>query len=280
MLNEIGEFKAYTEKPVYRSVGKRDTAWLGRFTFNTFLDFEGLGRILTIVARGYLFRDGADPYESIEYARNALCAWCSIPVKSKKAPEAGTVPKVNFGHLSTDFPELVDKKGNGWFHRHVKNVIKFARKNPDLVSKPAQKNCEKLAAGFTREWKKKVKQLQVPAFAQNTKAAWGLRFDDILADALELGPLQNYEISLSQDVINKLKEVTPKGVPDDLLPMLTMYYLAHRQDGEDWVILPVSAVDAYYGSTSFSKKWKKALPKDIVEYKESYGICKFRINCP
>lgn len=123
MLNEIGEFKAYTAKPVYRSTGKRDTAWLGRFTFNTFLDFEGLGRILTIVARGYLFRDGTNPYENIEYARNALCAWCSIPAKSKKAPEAETEPKVNFGHLSNHFPELVDEKGNGWFHRHVKNVI-------------------------------------------------------------------------------------------------------------------------------------------------------------
>ena len=280
MLNEIGEFKAYTDKQVYRSTGKRDTSWLGRFTFNTFLDFEGLGRILTIIARGYLFRDDTDPYENIEYARNALCAWCSIPSKSKKAPKVGTEPNVNFGHLSTDFPELVDEKGNGWFHRHVKNVIKFARKNPDLVSKPAQKNCEKLAAGFTREWKKKVKQLRVPTFAQNTKAAWGLRFDDILADALELGPLQNYDISISQEVIHNLKESTSKGVPDDLLPMLTQYYLAHRQDGEDWVILPVSAVDAYYGNTGFSKKWKKALPKDIVEYKESYGICKFKIDCP
>ena len=280
MLNEIGEFKAYTDKPVYRSTGKRDTSWLGRFTFNTFLDFEGLGRILTIIARGYLFREGVDPYENIEYARNALCAWCSIPAKSKKAPEAGTEPKVNFGHLSTDFPELVDEKGNGWFHRHVKNAIKFSRNNPDLTSKPAQKNCEKLAAGFTREWKKKVKQLQVPAFAQNTKAAWGLRFDDILADALELGPLQNYEISLSREVIHKLKEATPKSVPDDLLTMLAQYYLAHRQDGEDWVILPVSAVDAYYGSTGFSKKWKNALPKEIIEYKESYGICKFKVNCP
>ena len=174
----------------------------------------------------------------------------------------------------------MDEKGNGWFQRHVKNVIKFARNNPDLVSKSAQKNCEKLATGFTREWKKKVKQLQVPAFAQNTKAAWGLRFDDILADALELGPLQDSEISLSQEVIHNLKEAAPKGVPEDLLPMLTIYYLIHRQEGEDWVILPVSAVDAYYGSTGFSKKWKKALPKDIVEYKESYGICKFKINSP
>lgn len=279
MLNEIIEFEAYTGKIVYKASGKRDTVWLGRFTFGTLLDFEGMGRILTIIARGYLFRDESDPYENIEYARNALCAWCSIPEKTKKAPEAGTGPKVNFGHLSTEFPELVDEKGNGWFQRHVKYIIKFARKHPDLVSKPNHKNAEKLAKGFTIQWKNKLKQMQVPAFAVNTKGAWILRFDDILADALELGPLQNYEISLSQQVIDTLKAQTPKGFPDTLLPMLMRYYLAHCGETEEWVILPVSAVDAYYGSSTFSRK-KKQLPKEIFEYKESYGVCKFKMNIP
>ena len=278
MLNEIEEFRAYTQKPTYRAAGKRDTAWLGRFTFNTVTIFEGMGRILTIIARGYLFREGTDPYDNIEYARNALCAWCSIPTKSKKAPESGTAPNVNFGHLSTDFPELVDEKGSGWFHRHVKNVIKFVRKNSDLVSKPNLKKTEDLAGGFTEAWKKKVRQMQVPAFAPNTKAAWGLRFDDILADALELGPLRNYEIQLPQETVELLKANTPKGVPDDLLPMLAQYYLAHIQDGEDWVILPVSAVDAFYGNMNFSKKWKSLLPQDVFVCQESYGICKFKMN--
>ena len=89
MYKEIDEFKAYTAKPVYQSTGKRDTEWLGRFTFRTLLDFEGMGRILTIVARGYLHRDGTNPYENIEYARNALKAWCSIPEKTKKPRKSG-----------------------------------------------------------------------------------------------------------------------------------------------------------------------------------------------
>lgn len=276
MLNEIEEFEAYTGKIIYQSTGKRDTAWLGRFTFKTLLDFEGMGRILTTVARGYLFRDGADPYENIEYARNAMKAWCSIPEKTKKAPETGAGSQVNFGFLSAQLPELVDEKGSGWLHRHVKSMIKFARKNPDLISKPNLKHIEELASGFTVAWKKKVKQLQVPAFASNTKGTWVLRFDDIIADALELGPLQNYEVSLSQPVVEQLKDATPKGVPEDLLPMLLQYYLANKQDSE-WVILPVSAVDAYYGNNSFSKKWKTALPKETFHCKEAYGICKFKM---
>ena len=280
MYKEIDEFTAYTAKPVYQSTGKRDTAWLGRFTFRTLQDFEGMRRILTIIARGYLHRHGTEPYENIEYARNALKAWCSVPEKTKKAPEIGTDSEVNFGCLSEQFPELVDEKGNGWLYRHVKNIIKYARKNTDLVSKPNMKHIEALASGFTTAWKKKVRQLQVPAFAPNTKGAWVLRFDDILADALELGPLQNHEVVLSQPVIDQLKKATPKGVPDTLLPMLMQYYIAHKHGDEEWVILPVSAVDAYYGNNNFSKKWKQQLPKSIFESKEAYGICKFKMNIP
>ena len=105
-----------------------------------------------------------------------------------------------------------------------------------------------------------------------------LRFDDILADALELGPLQNHEVVLSQPVIDQLKEATPKGVPDTLLPMLMQYYIAHRHGDEEWGILPVSAVDACYGNNNFSKKWKRMLPKMIFDSKEAYGICKFKMT--
>lgn len=278
MLNEIEEYRAYTEHPIYAATGKRDTSYMGRFTFRTFTEFEGLGRILTIIARGYLFKAGNNPYVRIDYARNALCAWCSIPEETKKAPEGRPNPKVNFSDLASAFPELVDEDGCGWLYRHMQGVIQFVKDNTDITSKSAADNCEILKEGFTQEWKKKVRQMQVPAFALNTKGAWVLRFDDILADALELGPLQNYDIQLSQEVLDLLTERTPKGVPADLLPMLTKYYLAHLQEGEEWVVLPISAVDAYYGSNSFSKKWKPLLPKNLAEFKNSYGICKYKIT--
>lgn len=278
MLNEIAEFRAYTEQPTYAATGKRDTSYMGRFTFRTFTEFEGMGRILTIIARGYLFKENEKPYERIEYARNALCAWCSIPEKMKKAPEGRPNPKVNFSDLSSAFPKLVDADGSGWLYRHVQSIIQFVKDNPSVTSKSAADNCEILKEGFTREWKKKVRQMQVPAFALNTKGAWILRFDDILADALELGPLQNYDVSLPPETLTLLAENTPKGVPETLLPMLAKYYLAHKQESEEWVVLPVSAMDAYYGGNSFSKKWKPLLPKDLVEFKNSYGICKYKIN--
>ena len=62
MLNELDEFRAYTEQPNYTAKNKRDTSYMGRFTFLTLLEIEGIGRILTTIARGYLFKDNEDPY--------------------------------------------------------------------------------------------------------------------------------------------------------------------------------------------------------------------------
>ena len=77
-------------------------------------DFSGFGRVFTVIARGYLFHDKdgnllpGNPYDRVEYARNALCAWCSVPDK-KKSPGL----PMDFRELSADFPELVDSDGKG-----------------------------------------------------------------------------------------------------------------------------------------------------------------------
>ena len=52
MLNEIEEFKAYTTFPTYTAKNKFDTAYLGRFTYDTLLEKHGLIRVFTILARG------------------------------------------------------------------------------------------------------------------------------------------------------------------------------------------------------------------------------------
>ena len=160
MTNEWAEFKAYTEQPIYAAARKTDTTYLGRFTFDMITDFSGFGRILTTIARGYLFhdKDGVvldDPYERIEIARNALCAWCSVPDKKKSSE-----PPVDFRELAADFQELVDSDGKGWYYRHIKSVIRFVKANPNKVSKSAYKKCENLSAGFMAQWKKRVRQLQ------------------------------------------------------------------------------------------------------------------------
>ena len=182
MLNEWTEFLQYTSPVCYTAMGKRDNSYLGRFTYTTLTDFEGMARILTILARGYLFHDengnvlDGKPKDRIELARHALLAWCSIPDTKKATPKEEWQYKTDFREYSNEFPSLVDDNGSGWFYRHVHGIIDFVRDNPALVSKTAQNNCEALANGFDKEWRNKVKQFQTPIFSRSTKGAWVLRF--------------------------------------------------------------------------------------------------------
>ena len=174
---------------------------------------------------------------------------------------------------------LIDENGGGWFYRHVHGIIDFVRDNPALVSKTAQNNCEALASGFDKEWRNKVKQFQTPIFSRSTKGAWVLRFDDILADALELGALRKDEISLSPEDIQTVAELTPKEVPNEVIHTLIAYYRANKSEDSDWVVLPVASFDAYFGSTNFSHKWLVKIPDTILtREKQSFGVCRYRVN--
>ena len=93
MLNEWQEFLDYTGPMTYKADREKDTTWLGRFTFEALRDFGGLSRILTILARGFLFLGsdgtalGGQPRERMAYARRGLCAWCSVPERAGAQPE-------------------------------------------------------------------------------------------------------------------------------------------------------------------------------------------------
>jgi len=100
-------------------------------TMKTLTDFEGMARILTILARGYLFHDekgnvlDGKPKDRIELARCALLAWCSIPDSKKATPKEEWQYRTNFREYSGEFPALVDENGGGWFYRHVHGIIDF-----------------------------------------------------------------------------------------------------------------------------------------------------------
>ena len=196
MINEWVEFCAYTGTVSYTASKKIDTTWLGRFTFATILEFEGMSRILTVLARGYLFhgKDGAvisgDPHDRVDHARRALCAWCSVPEDGKRVQGKEWQFQTDFSELHTEFPELVDADGVGWFLRHVLRAADFMLTHPEKVRSTSLKYAEVIQSKFAAAWRSKVMQYQIPIFASQTKGAWTLRFDDVLADALELGPLR------------------------------------------------------------------------------------------
>ena len=275
MLNEWEEFSAYTVFPEYT-----EDTYLGRFTLPMLLDFMGFQRILTILARGYLFHDGSDGYDRIDVARWALLAWCSLSgEKTKKAPDhkIDLRLRVNFGEYAEEFPELVMPDGDGWLIQHVDNIIAFVEANPTAVRKGVAEKVQALKTGFRKQWANKLRQMQVPSFASNTKGAWVLRFDDILAEALELGPLQNRDFDLPEETIQHITELTPKGVPVEASILLYKYYVANKGDDREYVLLPQQNLNAYFGNTNFSQKWVGGLSGKLIEKKVLDGVSKYRL---
>ena len=279
MTNEWKEFKSYVEKPIYASAGKKDRAFMGRFTLEMISDFTGFSRVFTIIARRYLFHDKdgnvlpGDPYERIGTARNALLAWCSVPDRSKREHRV----KVDFRELSDEFPDLVDADGKGWFYSHVKSIIRFIADNPDLVIKPMSERCSELSRGFNAQWKKRVRHFQVPIFASGTKSAWGIRFDDMIAEALEVGPLRTEEYRLPPETDKMIDGLGDTLVKKDVLKELARFYLANKPEDSEWVVLPVVNFNAYYGTTSFERKWLPDLPPELFVRENRLGVCRFKL---
>ena len=285
MLNEWQEFLEYTGAVTYTAAGKNDTTYLGRFTFDTLLDFERLARVLTILARGYLFHgtDGSilqgGPRSRIDYARRALCAWCSVPDKKTATPKETWQFRTDFRNLHQEFPDLVGEDGVGWFCRHVHSVAGVIRENLEKVRKTALDKAVVIEKKFDTAWRNKVLQFQAAIFSPQTKGAWTLRFDDVIADALELGPLRQGGPELPPVLLEKLRVAVPSGIPFEIVQTLVAYYIANKPEDSDWVVLPVANFDAYFGGTSFSKKHLKAIPETIiVRDGMGFGVCRYKIK--
>ena len=279
LVNEPEEFRAFTEFPEYKAEGRNDTSYMGRFTFPMLFEFMGFQYILTLLARGYLFRDGSNGYDRIDLAHRALLAWCSLSgEKTKKAPDqVDPRLRVNYDEYAAEFPELVTPEGEGWLIRHVENIIRFVEANPTAVRKTAPEKVQTLKKGFRGQWANKVRQMLIPPFASNTQGAWVLRFDDILADALELGPLENKDFELDSDTLQRLTELTPDDVPIEASTLLYKYYVANKEDDREYVFLPQQNFNAYFGTTAFSQKWTAALNGTLIEKKVIDGLSKYRI---
>ena len=276
MLNEQEEFRAYITFPKYTAKRKYDSTYLGRFTYDTLVKFEGLNRVLTILARGYLWQEGE---ANTDRAYNALWAWCSIPEGKRARPRREGQSDTDYRALHGEFPELVEEDGAGWFYRHVHNVISFVRKHPDQVLQSAAVNVDRLKKGFDAAWRDKLLQMQVPLFSARTKGTWLLRFDDIVADALEEGPLRGEPDPFSAGMLEKLRALTPKRVPETVLPTLVQYYLQNKPEDSIWVVLPVASFDAFFGTTAFSRSWLSRLPEEVICRGEtSYGVSRYRVG--
>ena len=267
MLNEVQEFRDYTTSPAHD---------LGRFTLESIRDFLGFERIFTILARGYLFRDG-EPYENVTQARKALCAWVSIPEDGRKGWDREFT--TCFPELHEEFPELVDESGCGWYIRHIRAIAAFAKENPKKVKASVRALFPEKLEAYEKQWRKKVRQFQIPIFQESTDAIWQLRFDDIIANALTLGPLREMEAEVTEQQKEKLLPFVQDKVKLEHLTTLVAYYEAYKPEDSDWVVLPAASFNNYFGSTVFSKQVIKAVTGTVIERSDmSYGSGRFRVK--
>ena len=116
----------------------------------------------------------------------------------------------------------------------------------------------------------------IPIFSLNTKGAWTLRFDDILADALEQGPLQNYEVTIPEELRQRIERLAGKKAAPYVCDLIA-YYHAHKEDDCAYVVLPVTSFDMYYGGSYFSKRILATIPVEILERQNHMGTCRYRI---
>ena len=274
MLNEFEEFKAYTTFPDYTIKSKRDTGYLGRFTYKMIKEFRGFNRILTILARGYMWETEAP---DVERAYRALCAWCSLPESVKPDRRKAGQDRTCFSDLHDEFPELVNEDGEGWYFTHVHNVAAAVLDNAGNNTNSMASNALTIVKKFNKGWCNKVMQAQTSLYTKTTKGAWIIRFEDIVAEAKELGPLKNNDIDLPAETVQKFTDALFDKKQKKVILDLAKFYLANKPEDSEWVILPVENFNAYYGTTSFDRKWLPDFPESILVREEYSGACRFKM---
>lgn len=284
MLNEREDFLCYTNFPEYSAKNKNDTSYLGRFNFIMLEKFYGIIRILTIIARHYMFEDKVD----IKKAYRAICAWSSIPSKENEKSKEEWEFTTDFREYHNEFPELVDSSGRGWFYRHVHNIINFADKNKEKIREEAYTKISNLKENFDNAWASHVRQMQFPLFHSKTKGAWMDFFEAAIANAKELGPLKDKTIPLPDNLKIKIQNVnlSDKLIESDkrkvrqAMEFLICYYIVNKQPDTEWIQHSTTDFEAYLGG-NFSKKILPKIPRDIIirdEKQQVSGVARYKVS--
>ena len=284
MTNEWLEYKAYTDAPVFSAENKQSTAFIGRFTVRMIKQNKGFNRIFTILARGYLFHnaDGTlrtdDPYERTEEARRFLCAWCSLPYEavSNKALAFHT----SFPELHSEFPNIVDEDGAGWYYRYLHSLSTCIKKNKEDVTKKLHCFAEKKTLKAIEDtWSRKVIQFQYSIYNDRSSADFPLLFDTAIADALVIGPLRTEAVVLPNKTLQKIKSYGVNAKTERLMITLAEYYIANKEPDSDWVIIPRTNISAYLGSATYMEAYESRIPEGFIEKKpEMGGVSAVKVN--
>ena len=284
MTNEWLEYKAYTDKPVFEVKNKQSAAFIGRFNTTMLKNNKGFSRILTILARGFLFHnpDGTrrddDAYERIAETRRFLTAWCSLPFEliSNIKWEYHT----SFPELHKEFPQIVDETGAGWYSMYLHALSDYISENKDKITTKLHYFAEKEnIEEIENKWAKKLIQYQYSIYNQKSKADFPVLFDTVIADALVLGPLRTEAVMLTEEEMDKIKAYGAKPKVEALMIKLAEYYIANKEPDSEWVIIPRTNFSAFFGSATYIDVYEKKIPEGFMDKKpEMDGVSRVRVN--
>ena len=89
--------------------------------------------------------------------------------------------------------------------------------------------------------------------------------------------MRNYEITLPEELKQRIVQSTSTKAAPYICDLIS-YYLAHRRDDTDWVVLPATSFDNYYCSGYFSKKVLGKIPETILAQQERSGISRYYVT--
>ena len=81
--------------------------------------------------------------------------------------------------------------------------------------------------------------------------------------------VRNEAVTLTAKQTKHLELCKPKDVPLKVLTTLAKFYIANKQEQNEWVILPVPNIDAYLGSSSLGRQYLSKIPPELMERKQS-----------
>lgn len=162
--------------------------------------------------------------------------------------------------------------------QHVNNIAAFVKASPKLVTKNVLDNVKQIMETFAEDWKKKVIQFQIPLYTESTKSDWLTLFDDVLADALELGPLRSFRADVSEKDSAYIQSLLPKGMSLSEAIEVIAYYKINKMEGTDWALYPSIHFEAYFENTNFTHKYQSAFFKTFGRKTEEHcGVARYRI---
>ena len=88
--------------------------------------------------------------------------------------------------------------------------------------------------------------------------------------------MQNREVTIPEELRQRVEKLSGKKAAPYISDLIA-YYHVHKEDDCDWVVLPVTSFDMYYGGSYFSKRILSTIPETILERQNHMGTCRYRI---